>query len=63
MNTATNIQELAMEFLRFEQSDKDSLDFKDHIMIYDSLNQKLEEAGMSYYEISVYAKSNNITLT
>ena len=63
MNTATNIQELAMEFLRFEQSDKDSLDFKDHIMMYDSLNQKLEEAGMSYYEISVYAKSNNITLT
>lgn len=60
MNTATNINELAKEFVHFESLDKDKLDFKDHIMMYESLTNKLEKAGLSFYDMDVYVRLNQL---
>lgn len=57
MNSATIIEELALEYLQYQKLDKDSLDFKDHIMLYERLNTKFDQAGFSYYEVSQYAET------
>ncbi|MEQ9403939.1 MAG: hypothetical protein RIM99_10155 [Cyclobacteriaceae bacterium] len=61
MNTATKIDELAVEYARFQKLDKDKLDLKDHIMLYESLINKIEKAGLSFYDVS--KRSMSISLS
>ena len=60
MKPATNLNELAKEFLHFQSLDKEKLDMKDHVQLYEALTNKIEEAGISYYDLSIYAQ--HITL-
>ncbi len=60
MKIATNISELAAEYVHFQSLDKDKLDFKDHIMMYERLSKKLEEAGISFYDLSVYLDKKKV---
>lgn len=60
MTPATNITELAAEYVHFQSLDKERLDFKDHIMLYEALNKKLEAAGMSFYDIGRYVRSKGL---
>ncbi len=60
MNSATNLNDLAREFLDFQKLNKEDLDMKDHVQLYEALTNKIEKAGITYYDLSVYAK--HITL-
>lgn len=59
MNSANKINELAEEYIQFQNLDKDKLDFKDHIQMYESLNQKLDEAGISFYDLGLYVSTRS----
>ena len=59
MNTA-KVKELAEEYTRFKNVDEDEMDLKDHIQLYESLTNKLEKAGLSFYDISRYIQLANI---
>lgn len=56
MNTTLNISELAEEYLKFQKFNHDTGDLKDHVRRYESLMIKAEEAGISFYDLSVYAR-------
>ena len=56
MNTATHISdELTKEYLRFKNFDESKMDFIDQLRMYESLTNKLDEAGISFYDLSVHA--------
>ncbi len=57
-NTAEMIA-LAEEYLRFQSLDKEKMDFNDHIRMYESLTRKMEQAGVSYYDLSVYVRARS----
>lgn len=62
MNTS-QVKELAEEYARFQNVDEDEMDLKDHIQLYESLINKIEKAGLSFYDISRYFQtSGNQTL-
>ncbi len=60
MKPATNISELAAEYVHFQSLDKDKLDFKDHLMMYERLSNKLDEAGITFYDLSVYLAKKKV---
>ncbi len=51
---AAQVKELAEEYTRFKNVDEEEMDLKDHIQLYESLTRKLENAGLSFYDISKY---------
>ncbi len=59
MNTS-KVKELAEEYARFKNADEEEMDLKDHIQLYESLTQKLEKAGLSFYEVSRYIHFANV---
>ena len=56
MKTA-NIAELAEEYEKFKNVDEEQVDLKDHIQLYESLTNRIEQAGLSLYEVSRYVRS------
>ena len=60
MNTSTHLHKLAEEYVRFKNLDEEELHLMDYIRKYDELITKLEEAGISYYEMDVYASTCQI---
>ncbi|MEP5613466.1 MAG: hypothetical protein ABJP45_14535 [Cyclobacteriaceae bacterium] len=58
MNTATKLNELAVEYVHFQKLvAQDSLELSDHLKVYESLSNKLDEAGISFYDMGVYVRS------
>jgi hypothetical protein len=54
MKPATDLNELAKELIKFQKVDKDELGLKEHVRMYEDLTDKIEEAGISYYDLSLY---------
>jgi cell division protein FtsB len=53
MDTA-KFKELADEYAQFQNVKEEEMELKDHIQLYESLVDKIEKAGLSFYEISRY---------
>lgn len=51
MNT-TKVKELVDEYAKFHSIDDDQVDLKDQIQLYEALIIKIEQAGLSFYEVS-----------
>jgi len=58
MNTATKLNELAVEYVHFQKLvAQDTLELSDHLKVYEELSNKLDEAGVSFYDMGVYVRS------
>lgn len=56
MNTATDFSLLADQYVHFHNLDKDKLDLTDYLMLYEALTNRLDEAGISFYNLGVYVR-------
>lgn len=64
MNTATKLNELAAEYIQFQNLlSQDKLDLTDHLQVYENLSNKLDEAGISFYDMSIYVRSKDVRST
>ncbi len=52
--STSKVEELAEEYARLKNVDELEMDLIDHIKLYESLNRKIEKAGLSFYEVSRY---------
>ncbi len=48
------VKELAEELSRLRNVNEAEIDLIDHIQLYESLNRKLEKAGLTFYDVSRY---------
>lgn len=55
MKTTTPLNELAKEMIQFKSMDENA-SFSDHIRMYETLSRKIEQAGISYYDLDLYVR-------
>lgn len=60
MKTALQMNELAEEYLRFQKLNESEENFVEQLQQYEMLNNKIQQAGTSFYDVARYADAMTV---